>query len=98
MYVDKLDGVVDTVFFFEKMSNSGVRSRSAASARSTGANPLIDPTWMKAFSFSSSLKTHKSCSSGKHRAKNVACSISYYRTAHGRTAKWSPTSVNHLTY
>jgi hypothetical protein len=37
MYVDKLDGVVDTAFF-ERKSGSGVRSSRNSSARSLGTS------------------------------------------------------------
>ncbi len=43
-------------------------------------------------------ETRKSCSLGKNRAKSAVCSISYFRTALGRMAKWSPPSVNRLIY
>jgi len=32
----------------------------------------------------------------RNRAKNAACSISFYRTALGRTAQWSPPFANPL--
>jgi site-specific DNA recombinase len=95
MYVDKLDGVVDTVFF-EKMSNQWREEQKRCQREIDRHNPLISPTWTRESRFSNSLKTPKSCSSGSNRAKNAACSISCYRTAHGRTAKWSPPCVNRL--
>ena len=41
--------------------------------------------------------TPSGCSLSRNRAKNAACSISFYRTAHGRMAKWLRPSVNRLT-
>ena len=75
---------------------SGARSRTAAWVRSSGTNPLSKPTWTKAYRFSNWRGTPNSYSSARNRAKNAACSISYYRTALGRTAKWSPPSANRL--
>ena len=77
---------------------NGARSRTAACARLRGTRPPSNPTWMRASKFSNSRGTPKSYSSSNNRAKNAGFSISYYRTALGRTAKWSPPSVNRLIY
>ena len=46
--------------------------------------------------FSNWRGTPKGCSNSRNRAKNAACSTSCYRTALGRTARWSPPSANPL--
>ena len=85
MYVDKLDGVVDAEFF----------ERSNGVARRAGEVPALDPpapggqpdpTWTRASVCSNWRKTPGGCSISRSRAKNGACSTSYYRTAPGRTA------------
>jgi hypothetical protein len=43
MYVDKLDGLVETAFF-ERMSNRGARNRTAASAKSSDTRTPTNPT------------------------------------------------------
>ena len=75
---------------------SGARSKIAASARSTVTRMPTSPTWTRACRFSNWRGTPNACSSDRNRARNAACSTSYYRTAPGRTARWSPPSVNHL--
>src|ERR1700730_1669376 len=51
-----------------------------------------------AFSFWNWRGTPNDCSRSRNRAKNAAFSISCYRTALGRMAKWSRPSANPLTY
>ncbi|MGA7383623.1 MAG: hypothetical protein WBW81_02675 [Methylocella sp.] len=50
IYVDKLDGLIDTAFF-DKMSSQWREEQNHASARSTGTRTPINPTWTRAFSF-----------------------------------------------
>jgi hypothetical protein len=63
-----------------KCRTSGARSRIAASARSTGTGQPSSPTWMRACRFLNWRATPRGCSSGRNRARNAACSTSYYRT------------------
>jgi hypothetical protein len=79
-----------------KSRASGARNRTAACTRSNACKWPIAPTWTKACSFSNSLGTRKGCLRSRSRAKNVDCSISCYRTAPGRMARWSPPSANRL--
>jgi hypothetical protein len=67
-----------------KCRTSGARSRIAASARSTGTGQPSSPTWMRAYRFLNWRATPRGCSSGRNRARNAACSTSYYRTWLGR--------------
>jgi site-specific DNA recombinase len=81
MYVDKLDGLVDTAFF-DRMSNQWREEQNrAASARSNGTRTPTNPIWTKASRSSNSPATPKGCSQSRNRAKNAACSTSCYRTA-----------------
>ena len=96
MYVDKLDGLVDTAFF-ERMSNQWREEQNRCQREiERHAERRSDPTWTKASRFSNSPGTPKGCSRSRNRAKNAACSISCYRTALGRMAKWSPLSAQPL--
>jgi hypothetical protein len=80
MDVDKLDGLVGSAFF-ERISNSGARSRTGPFARSSGVRTLTNPTRRKAWRFSTSPGTPKGCSLSRNREKNAACRTSCYRTA-----------------
>jgi len=75
---------------------SGATNRITACVRSNGCKRPIVPTWTRACSFSNSPATRRGCSQSKNRAKSAGCSISCYRTAPGRTARWSPPSANRL--
>ena len=68
MYVDKLDGLVDTAFF-EKMSNLWRDEQK----RSNCTKPLISPTWMRAWRFSNWRGMRSACSHCSTRAKSAAC-------------------------
>ena len=96
MYVDKLDGLVDTAFF-EKMSNQW-REEQNRCQREIERHQNADKSYLGRRRRASRPRagTPKGCSRCRNRAKNAACSISYYRTALGRTAKWSPLSANLL--
>jgi hypothetical protein len=72
MYVDKLDGLVDTTFS-RKCRTSGARSKIAASARSNSTKRPTSPTWTRACSFSNWRATPNCCSRSKNPAKNTAC-------------------------
>ena len=97
MYVDKLDGLIDTAFF-DKMSDQW-REEQNRCQREIDRHQSAEQSYMdEGFRFSNWLGTPSGCSSGRNRARNAACSISCYRTAPGRTAKWSPPSANHLIY
>ena len=97
MYLDKLDGRVDSTFF-DKMSAQWREEQNRCLRELRGMRPPSNPTWMRVSRFSNSRGAPKSCSSSNNRAKNAGFSISYYRTALGRTAKWLPPSVNRLIY
>ena len=75
MYVDKLDGLVDTAFF-EKMSNQWRKKTIAASEKSSAIKTPINPTRTRALRFSTSPETRRGCSRSRRRAKNAACSTS----------------------
>ena len=96
MYVDKLDGLVDTAFF-ERMSNQW-REEQNRCQREIERHQNADKSYhgRGRRSFSNSPGTPKGCSQSRNRAKNAACSTSCYRTAPGRMAKWSPPSANRL--
>ena len=87
MYIDKLDGKIGGEFYDKIAERMARGADSACSARSTGTRRPSSPTWTRASRFSNSRGTPKACSSGRNRAKNVACSISYYRTAFGRMVR-----------
>ena len=95
MYVDKLDGRVDAAFF-DRMSAQWREEQNRCLREIERHQTANSPTWTKASSFSNWRGTPNGCSSSRTRAKNAACSISCYRTAPGRMAKWSPPSANHL--
>jgi site-specific DNA recombinase len=96
MYVDKLDGLVDTAFF-EKMSNQW-RDEQNRCQREIDRHQNADKSYKdEGVALLDLARNAKSCSPSRNRAKNDACSNSYYRTALGRTAKWSQPSVNPLT-
>jgi site-specific DNA recombinase len=61
MYVDKLDGLVDTAFY-EKCRTSGARSRTAASARLTGTRLPTNLTKTRESRFWTSPATPNGCS------------------------------------
>ena len=95
MYLDKLDGRVDGAFF--DMMSAEWRGEQNRCLREIERHQSAEQSYMdEGIRFSNSRETPKNYSSGNNRAKNAACSISCYRTAPGRTAKWSPLSVNHL--
>ena len=52
MYVDKLDGVVDTAFFEKNVEAVARRAEPLACARLNGTSTPINPTWTRACSFS----------------------------------------------
>jgi len=58
--------------------------------------PMLDDVPLS-YRFSNWQAMPNGCSSGRNRAKNAASAISYYRTAPGRAARWSPLSANPLT-
>jgi hypothetical protein len=95
MYVDKLDGLVDTAFY-EKMSNQW-RDEQNRCQREIDLHQNADKSYKdEGVALMSSPATPQGCSQCRNRAKSAACSISYYRTAHGRMARWSQPSVNPL--
>jgi hypothetical protein len=97
MYVDKLDGRVDAAFF-DKMSAEW-REEQDRCQREIDRRQDADESYMDQgvqIRFSNWRGTPNACSSDRNRARNAACSTSYYRTAPGRTARWSPSSANHL--
>ncbi len=53
MYVDTLDGRIDTAFF-NRMAAHGVTGKPAASATSNATRARTGPTWRRAFGFSNS--------------------------------------------
>ena len=72
MYVDKLDGVVDTAFF-EKMSTQW-RDEQNRCLREIERHQSADQSYMEeGVSFSNSRGMPKSCSNSKNRAKNAVC-------------------------
>jgi site-specific DNA recombinase len=86
MYVDKLDGLVDTAFF-ERMSNQW-REEQNRCFREIERLQAADRSYMKrACNFLNSPGTHKACLRSRSRAKSGGCSISCYRTAPGRMAR-----------
>jgi DNA invertase Pin-like site-specific DNA recombinase len=77
---------------------SGARSSGACGARSTVTSRPTSPTWTKACRFSNWPETRKGYSRSKNRAKNAACSISYFRTARGRMAQCGRLTANRLIF
>jgi site-specific DNA recombinase len=73
MYVDKLDGLVDTAFF-EKMSNQW-REEQNRCQREIERHQNADKSYLDEgiARFLTSLATHKGCSPTRNRAKNAAC-------------------------
>jgi site-specific DNA recombinase len=85
MYADKLDGLID-VAFFQKMSTQW-REEQDGCRRDIERHRKADRSYLSEGVALLELATTRSGSShSKNRAKNVASSISYYRTAHGMTA------------
>ncbi len=96
MYVDKLDGLVDAAFF-ERMSNQW-REEQNRCLREIERLQAADRSYMDegVQLLELARTTRKGCSQSRSRAKSAACSISCYRTALGRMARWLPPSANPL--
>jgi hypothetical protein len=95
MYVDNLDGLVD-VAFFEKMSNQW-RDEQNRCLREIERHQNADKSYMDEGVQLLELARKAQTLFGRQIcAKSAACSISYYRTALGRTVKWPPPSDNPL--
>ncbi len=97
MYVDKLDGLVDDGLLRENVEPvaRGAEPLPARDRAAPERRQIL--SWTRASRFSNSRGTPNGCSRSRSHAKNAACSISCYRTAPGRMAKWSRPSVNRLT-
>ena len=97
MYVDKLDGIVDTAFF-EKMSNQW-REEQNRCLREIEQHQNADKSYHVRRRQPSGLrpKRPKAVRKAGTARKTPPAELSYYRTALGRTAKWSPLSANPLT-
>jgi hypothetical protein len=94
MYLDKLDGRVDTAFF-DKMSFEWREEQNRCLERHASA----EQSYMKKVcKFSNSHGMRGDGSSGRKRGENAVCSISYFRTVHGKMANWSPPFVNLLIF
>jgi hypothetical protein len=85
MYVDQLDGRVDGAFF-DKMSAEW-REEQNRCLREIERHEAAEQSYMtRVCRFSNWRATPRGCSSGRNRARNAACSTSYYRTA---TWEWT---------
>jgi hypothetical protein len=95
MYIDKLDGKIGDDFF-DRMARQW-REEQSRCLNDIERHQSAEQSYMdEACSFSNSHETRKNCSQSRNRAKNAACSVSCYRTALGRMAKWSPPFGNRL--
>ncbi len=72
MYVDKLDGLVDTAFF-DRMSNQWREEQNRCQREIERHQNADKSYWTKASRFSTSPGTPKGCSRSRNRAKNAAC-------------------------
>ena len=75
MYVDKLDGKVDGVFF-ERMSGEWRGEQDRCQRKSNGTRRPTSPTSKKESGFSNWRGTRNGYSKVRNRDKSVVCSIS----------------------
>ena len=95
MYIDKLDGKIGGDFF-DKMAGEW-REEQPRLQREIDRHEDAEQSYMdEGVQILELARNAQACSSGRHRARNAACSISCFRTARGRMARWSPPSANHL--
>ena len=97
MYVDKLDGLVDAAFF-ERMSNQWREAQNSC-LREIQRHQQADKSYMdEGVQLLELARKDHNWSHSSSRTKNAACSTSYYRTALGRMARWSPRFANRLIF
>jgi site-specific DNA recombinase len=95
MYVDKLDGLVETAFF-ERMSNQW-REEQNRCLREIERHQEADKSYMdKNVRLLDLARNAQSLFATQELRENADYSTLYYRTAAGRTARWSPPSANRL--
>ncbi len=96
MYVDKLDGKIGGDFFDSMAGRmaGGAEPLPARHRAAPGGRAVLHGRGRP----DSRTRPQRSepCSNASPRAKSGGCSISYFRTAHGRMARWSPPSGNPL--
>jgi hypothetical protein len=89
MYVDKLDGLVDAAFF-ERMSNQW-REEQNRCLREIERHQEADKSYMdKNVRLLDLARNAQSLFAKQELRENADYSTLYYRTAPGRTARWSP--------
>ena len=96
MYVDKRDGIIDTAFF-EKMSNQW-RAEQNRCLREIEQHQNADKSFMdEGVKLLDLARNAQRLFAKQEPGESAAFSISDYRAAPGRTAKWLPPSANPLT-
>ena len=96
MYFDKRDGIIDTAFF-EKMSNQW-RAEQNRCLREIEQHQNADKSFMdEGVKLLDLARNAQRLFAKQEPGESAAFSISDYRAAPGRTAKWLPPSANPLT-
>jgi hypothetical protein len=95
MYLDKLDGRVESAFF-DKISAQW-REEQNRCLREMAGHESAEQSYMdEGIQILELARNAQKLFERQQPRKNVGCSTSYYRTALGRMARWSPRFDNRL--